>query len=105
MSDITELWDIYEATKVQLSEVSTEKLAVLGEITALRNSGDADAASVSLGGQAGSESYSLVSLQARFDSLVRAERELTLILKEQRQLAIAADPGYVTSPIMRRRRI
>ena len=93
-ADIGDLWDIYQNTKAQLFAVTAEKLAVLSQLTTLRLSGDVDAVSKSQGGEGGNESVTIVTLQARFDSLVRAEIEISKMLYEQRLHAIKASPGF-----------
>ena len=93
-ADIGDLWQIYQNTKAQLEATVTLKNAVMVAMTDLLNGNTPDLTSLSNSGDAGSESYSMVSLQARFDSLTAAEERLTKLMREQRQLAIAARPGW-----------
>ena len=92
--DIQDLWQLYQATKAQLEAVTAEKMAVLSQLTALRVAATVDASSISQSGEAGSESYTIVTLQARFDSLTKAEIDLSKLMQEQRLLAVKASPGF-----------
>ncbi len=92
--DIQDLWGLYQETKAQLFALQSEKTYVLGQLTALRLANGVDATSKAQSGEGGGESVTLVSLQARFDSLVRAEIDISKMLYEQRLHAIKASPGF-----------
>jgi len=91
------LWEMYEATQAQVALVQAEKVATLARMTALRVAGTADVSSVSQSGEAGSESYTLISLQTRYDSLVKTEIDLTKMMYEQRLHAIKGEAGFIVS--------
>lgn len=93
--DISDLWSIYQTTKTQLEAVAAEKLAVLTQLTNLRLSGSMDATSHSESDEVGSESYTIIALQERFDSLTKAEIDLSNLMHDQRLLAIKSRRGFV----------
>ena len=97
--DIDSLWAIYEATKAQLIAVAAEKVLVLASLTTLRTGGTPDFSSISQSGMAGSESYTLVALQARFDSLTKAEIDLGKLMADQRLHAVKAEPGMLSARV------
>ena len=99
--DLQDLWSIYQATKVQYEQVAAEKLAVLAQLVTLRTSGTADAKSISQSGEGGSEAYTLVALQERFDSLTKAEIDLSKLMYDQRLHAIKSTPGIIRRRVSR----
>ncbi len=95
-NDTSDLWTLYQSFKTQLGGIVTEKVAILAAITTLRTGGQADFSSISLGGATGSESYSIIALQTRFDSLVKAEKDVLESTTSIRRLAISSEAGILS---------
>jgi len=98
-TDINNLWTLYQNTQNQLIQVSTEKLAILNALIAIRTGNVPDFTSISEAGKAGSDTYSQKSLSERLTILVEAEKTLTDVMAQQRLLAIQAEPGFSVARI------
>ncbi len=97
--DAASLWTIYESLQAQLAAVIAQKAVVLTAIAGIINSGNSDISSISEGDGMSSASYTLITLQSRFDSFVLAEERVAKTMESIRQLAIEAEPGLFSARV------
>jgi len=95
VQEVTDLWTIVQATKVLIATNQTQIGLVQTALTTLVEGGLPDYAGISNSGEAGGESWTFVTLQARLDSLVEQSVKLFGLLEQQRRLAVKATPGFL----------
>ena len=97
-SDISSLWDIYEATKTRYDTTAALYDLVsgvaAGVIDVVPGSANDDYMSFARSGMDGSESYSRESLLSRMAELAKQMNDLDGLMEKQRLRAIKARAGF-----------
>lgn len=101
-ADISDLWGLYQDAKGMVTALITEQTAILAALTALRTGNEPDYSSINKSEDGGSQSWSIETLRARLGEVRQATKDAIEDMKELRELAIAASPGYCSRPIRRR---
>lgn len=97
MSDLNTLQTLLSDAETQLANIFAEKSSVLGLLSALDATTPAspDVVSKSKSGEAGSTSFTYVSLTSRLEALVRSESAILANIKELKWLVAASGPGLI----------
>jgi len=94
-NDPFDKWKIVQATNALIETNQAQIELVQTALTTLVEGGLPDYAGISNSGEAGGESWTVVTLQARLDSLVEQSVKLFGLLEQQRRLAVKATPGFL----------
>ena len=99
--DISDLWGLYQDAKAMLTAMIAEQTAILAALTALREGNEPDYSSIGKSEDGGSQNWSIETLRARLGEVRQSTKDAIEDMKDLRELAIAASPGYHKRPIRR----